>query len=266
MMAISKSLRTRAITGILFVVVVLLMILANSWTFLALLSIILWLCMFEWGFMYGVARNVFHPILASIGTLLFLYLCLKQTDVLIPVILLILFILLIINLFSAKLLKHSFVVLTSSLAYFIIPSYLAYDLSMNRGNYDYSWVLFPLLLIWVNDVFAYVTGSLIGKHKMIPWISPNKTWEGTLGGIILCSIASILVGSQLGLNTSQSVILGLGIGIFSTLGDLFESSIKRTFGVKDSGSILPGHGGFMDRFDSFMMVMPYVWIFKTYIL
>lgn len=122
------------------------------------------------------------------------------------------------------------------------------------------------VFLWVNDTGAYLSGSLLGRHKLFPRISPGKSWEGSIGGGLLVMIVAALVGyfeSQLGLGQSailNSILRWVGMGlvvvIFGTWGDLVESLIKRTIGVKDSGNLLPGHGGMMDRFDSSLLAIP----------
>jgi phosphatidate cytidylyltransferase len=115
--------------------------------------------------------------------------------------------------------------------------------------------------IWINDTMAYIVGSLIGKTPFSK-ISPKKTWEGTIGGAILCIvvIAAIAYFSNL-LAVKDAAIIAALCAIFGTIGDLFESKLKRMANVKDSGAIMPGHGGFLDRFDSLLFAAPAVWVF-----
>jgi phosphatidate cytidylyltransferase len=129
-------------------------------------------------------------------------------------------------------------------------------------NYDYFKVLGIIFLIWSNDTLAYLGGSLFGKNKMYERISPGKTWEGTIIGVI----GAIGVGFLLNLNYTyeQGFVwpcIALLVGIFGTIGDLVESMLKRLAGVKDSGSLMPGHGGALDRFDSLIFVTPFVYAF-----
>ena len=131
---------------------------------------------------------------------------------------------------------------------------------------NYYYYLLPLsifIFLWTNDTGAYCTGSLFGKHKLFPRISPAKSWEGSIGGgILVLIVASIMyyIASQgenlSGLNLIEWLGLGLVVVVFGTLGDLVESLLKRTLGIKDSGNILPGHGGILDRFDSSLMAIP----------
>jgi phosphatidate cytidylyltransferase len=115
--------------------------------------------------------------------------------------------------------------------------------------------------MWINDTMAYIVGSFIGKTPFSP-ISPKKTWEGTIGGGILCIAIIAFAGSTLNISKHISFMHWLFIGIlcavFGTLGDLLESKMKRMADVKDSGNILPGHGGFVDRFDSMLLAAPVV--------
>jgi phosphatidate cytidylyltransferase len=117
-----------------------------------------------------------------------------------------------------------------------------------------------LLVVWMNDVFAYLVGSQIGKTKLIPRVSPGKTWEGIIGGVIgamltgyLCTLFFPLVNYS----AVQWMSLAALCSVFGVLGDLVESILKRSLGIKDSGNILPGHGGFLDRFDAFLFVVPF---------
>ncbi len=119
------------------------------------------------------------------------------------------------------------------------------------------------ILIWVNDSFAYMTGMLLGKHKMWERHSPNKTWEGTIGGVVFCIAAAIFVGPLFypHIHIMEWAVIGLICSVVGTLGDLVESMFKRYCGVKDSGNIMPGHGGVLDRFDSILMAVPFVLLF-----
>jgi phosphatidate cytidylyltransferase len=122
-----------------------------------------------------------------------------------------------------------------------------------------------ILIIWANDTFAYFVGSLLGKHKIAPQISPKKSWEGFFGGMIFAIIAACILSrffSQL--NLSDWIMVALIVAIFGTIGDFFESFIKRKAGVKDSGNLLPGHGGFLDRFDALLFAVPFVTAYLSF--
>jgi phosphatidate cytidylyltransferase len=117
--------------------------------------------------------------------------------------------------------------------------------------------------LWVNDTMAYIIGSLIGKTQLSK-ISPKKTWEGTIAGILLSGIVIFLVAYYIlhfGIVSYGLMILAVIASITGTFGDLFESKLKRLAGVKDSGRIMPGHGGFLDRFDSLLVATPFVWLY-----
>ena len=122
-----------------------------------------------------------------------------------------------------------------------------------------SWMLMSVfIMVWVCDSGAYFTGYFLGKHKMAPHLSPKKTIEGGVGGVRLTVVAALIIQRFLPIapNMLNAVIVALLVAFGAIVGDLFESYLKRSFGVKDSGNILPGHGGFADRFDSFLMVAP----------
>lgn len=129
-------------------------------------------------------------------------------------------------------------------------------------RFNYIIPLSVFIFLWTNDTGAYCTGSLIGRHKLFPRISPAKSWEGSIGGAVLVVAAAWIVSTCTAdngvsvLTTAQWIGLGLVVVVFGTWGDLVESLFKRTLGIKDSGNILPGHGGMLDRFDSSLMAMP----------
>lgn len=135
------------------------------------------------------------------------------------------------------------------------------------GNVTFEWLL-PLSLfifLWTNDTGAYCSGSLLGRHKLFPRTSPGKSWEGSIGGAVFVMIAAAIIyflnvgqtdGLVAGMPLWQWLGLGLVVVVFGTWGDLVESLFKRTLGIKDSGNILPGHGGMLDRFDSSLMAIP----------
>ena len=140
---------------------------------------------------------------------------------------------------------------------------------------DKGWVLliFAFLLIWVNDIFAYLTGVSIGRHKLCPRISPKKTIEGSIGGAVFTMLFAYVL-NRFVLNVFffdnymsdiEVLFLALGVVVFGTLGDLTESMMKRHAGVKDSGNIIPGHGGILDRFDATFMAMPFVFLYLNLI-
>ena len=127
-----------------------------------------------------------------------------------------------------------------------------------------GWIFLALFCTFSSDTSAYLLGRVIGRHKMAPYVSPNKTWEGAVSGVAGAVVASLLVVFffHLPLNSWQAALLGILISIFGQMGDLVKSLFKRNMQVKDSGSVLPGHGGFMDRMDSlaFAGVLVYVFV------
>ena len=133
---------------------------------------------------------------------------------------------------------------------------------------EYIYIL-VFVAAWVTDTFAYFSGILFGKHKLIPKISPKKTVEGAIGGVIFCVIAFVVYGITVekivdGVRFSFAVLaaVGLVMSVVSMIGDLVASSIKRTYGIKDYGNLFPGHGGVLDRFDSVLFVAPTVYYFS----
>lgn len=161
----------------------------------------------------------------------------------------------------------------SGLFYLAIPmvllNYLAYAPAYGLGynvNYNPNIILGFFLIMWTNDSFAYLFGSLFGKRKLFESVSPKKTWEGSIGGAI-CAIglAYFLVHIFPELLRRDWVIVAAIISLFGNLGDLIQSKFKRSVSVKDSGSILPGHGGILDRFDGVYLAAPFVFAYIQYL-
>ena len=154
--------------------------------------------------------------------------------------------------------------------YIALPFSLLNVLAFQFTNCDLPWLL-PLsvfIFLWVNDSGAYCCGSLLGKHKLFPRISPGKSWEGSIGGGVFVLLAAWLISfitTQKGITTNLTTLqwmgMGLVVAVFGTWGDLIESLFKRTLGIKDSGNILPGHGGMLDRFESSLLAIPAVVVY-----
>ena len=146
---------------------------------------------------------------------------------------------------------------------FSMINVVAFHSTGDAHVYDYLLPLSIFIFLWTNDTGAYISGSLLGRHKLFPRVSPGKSWEGSIGGGLLVLAVAALVGylansSEGGHTLSIPAWMGLGLVVvfFGTWGDLVESLFKRTLGIKDSGNILPGHGGMRDRFDSSLMAFP----------
>jgi phosphatidate cytidylyltransferase len=222
-MALNKEVfKTRALTAIVFVVVMLVGLLWNRWAFAILFTIIHFGCWYE-------------------------------------------FVKLMKKLHSEKFWLYSLL----GLVYITMPISMLIDMRFSEIFYkggsvfiDLGYILPCTLIfsIWINDTMAYIVGSFIGKTPFSK-ISPKKTWEGTIGGAILCVITIGLAGYFIFKDYKHSAIIAAICAIFGTAGDLLESKIKRMANVKDSGSFMPGHGGFLDRFDSLLVATPFVWLY-----
>ena len=155
----------------------------------------------------------------------------------------------------------------------IYPGLVAYMYPLRYHDYAVGavagtvLVMFPVLVTWATDTGAYAFGRMFGKHKLIPAVSPGKTVEGAIGGLVVAVLGAWLYAqfllrpfAQLGLSPAGIVIFGLAIGVVGQLGDIAESLLKRDAGVKDSSNLLPGHGGILDRFDSLLFVLPVAYL------
>ena len=198
------------------------------------------------GYNSGITpAGVFVPYLITIVYLMVAELYLKQPD---PV-----------NDWAYTMMSQLYIALPFSMI-----NVLAFRSAGSDITYTYLIPLSVFFFLWVNDAGAYICGSLLGKHKLFPRISPGKSWEGSIGGGILVMIVAVIIWhlseqydvNDLQLSALQWAGLGLVVVVFGTWGDLVESLFKRTLGIKDSGNILPGHGGMLDRFDSTLMAFP----------
>jgi phosphatidate cytidylyltransferase len=152
-----------------------------------------------------------------------------------------------------------------SLFYAMRGMFLNSAMSMFFPNIELMVPILVIVTVWVNDTMAYIVGSFIGRTPISP-ISPKKTWEGTIAGVILSVvILSTVAGQYIPIATKYLYLITFVASVMGNLGDLFESKLKRLAGVKDSGSMMPGHGGFLDRFDSILFAGPFVWILLQFI-
>lgn len=154
-----------------------------------------------------------------------------------------------------------------SVIYIFIPLSLIIPIGYFENDiYNYKILFGLLILIWSSDSWAFVFGKLFGRHKLFERLSPNKTWEGFIGSIILTTATGyVLSKNGFGLSQIEWMILGTLTAISATLGDLFQSMLKRESNIKDSGNILPGHGGILDRFDSILLCFPVFYLYLYYI-
>jgi len=270
-----KNLLTRAGAGIIYILVILLGILGGRYSFLAVFGIILAMGLFE--FYRMVEKDTSHAISKifniSHGLLLFVsvYLFLEGiTFIALPVFILTY---LLILFASAILIRRQDILhgiiysvfgqmyITMPLSLLMVLSY-SYQHNMTSGVYDWSPLLALFVFIWVNDTAAYFIGSLIGKHKLILHISPKKSVEGFIAGIFFTMLSSLLFARFFPEFSSLHWMgFALVVALFGTVGDLFESLIKRTCSVKDAGTLIPGHGGIMDRIDSLLVAIPAAYLY-----
>ena len=276
-----QTFRVRALTAVVFVVFMLGGLLWNQWSFLVLFSVIHIGCWIEYTSLIGKIDSRYQGISAlhkagavtaglgfmcwmtdkeyKIGTVF-----LHQIGGL--VLLAALTGLLLIKLIKARMPDWKIIGYTAGgLLYISLSWGLLTDLynEMFSPEFPESGWLLPMLIIatiWINDTMAYLVGSFIGKTPFSP-ISPKKTWEGTIGGAILAVfVVTTTAVLWLQLDVVQMLVITVTAAVMGTLGDLLESKLKRMAGVKDSGSFMPGHGGFLDRFDSLLLATPYVWL------
>lgn len=260
----------RAITGVIFVAVLVGCILGGPISFTILFALISALTINEFGTIVNRRENTRMNKSISILAGLFLFLCFGYigvvpgaNEIFIPYLFLILYLFISelykkqpnpLNNWAYAMMSQIYIALS-----FALLNVLAYHSSAADSVSQYNPIL-PLSIFifnWVNDTGAYCTGMLFGKHRLFERISPKKSWEGSIGGAVFSIIAAIILAHFFTfLSTGIWIGLGLTVVVFGTWGDLTESLMKRTLGIKDSGNILPGHGGMLDRFDSTLMAVP----------
>lgn len=303
-----QTFRTRTITAAVFVVVMLAGLLFNHWTFFILFSVIHFGCWIEYQRIVGLIDKdyagitPFHKYGVMIaGWCIMLYFTndafilfrLRLHELGWWLGLMFIFILPIIELLFARhiqlknigysalgllYISLSWALMMDLYDHTLIVSNILYpypEQSNTKISFNRPWIIPAIIIacLWINDTMAYIVGSLIGK-KQLSKISPKKTWEGTLGGIILCvfiigyTLSSIPIYSEpllFEIGYHWYVIAAIA-AIAGTFGDLLESRLKRMAGVKDSGHIMPGHGGFLDRFDSLLLAIPFVWLYVEIVI
>ena len=265
-----KELLTRTLSGAVLVAVIIVCVLASAWAWAILGLFIVAIGTWEMSQLQQVEKrsHVAMGELFSLGAFVIaalaaLHVFPKYCVILELVICMLPFLL---ALFSIKDdFRHLAAFSYGSLAYLSLPVSLM--VFMYRPDFfgvlaGPRLLLLIFALLWANDTFAYLTGRLLGKHKLFPRISPGKTIEGSIGGLVF-TLAGIVVFSHYvdWLSLGSAVGLGLIAVVFGTLGDLCESMLKRQAGVKDSGKLIPGHGGILDRFDSVLFAVPFVFVF-----
>lgn len=263
-----KNFIQRAITGIIFVAVLIGCIIGSPFSFGILFAIISGMATYEFCNLVNKQEDVdINRNICTLGSV-FLFFCffyygINPTDTGIFIPYLILFVYLMISELYLKKSNpiHNWAYSMLSQVYVGLPfallNVLAFQSIEATSYYQFILPLSIFIFIWINDTGAYCTGMLFGKHRLFERISPKKSWEGSIGGAVFCIAAAFALAHWVPvMNTMEWIGMALTVVIFGTWGDLTESLMKRHLGIKDSGNILPGHGGMLDRFDSAIMAIP----------
>jgi phosphatidate cytidylyltransferase len=280
-MASSASvLKQRTLSAIVFVIIMLAGLIWNAWSFFTLFLIIQLGCLYEYQKLLALIYPSYQNIsavhkwgLLVVGCLMMM--SLGPLDLAISGISIkyigfralpfVLGFMLIVDILTKKINLQNWAISFAGLVYIPLCLSLFFPLksfmpNINFGSWPFSIPLLLIVSIWLNDTMAYLVGSRIGKTPLSP-ISPNKTWEGTIAGIILSVfIVSMVMAIAMPIQEKYIFYVSLIASIAGNFGDLLESKLKRLAGVKDSGSMMPGHGGFLDRFDSILFATPFVWL------
>lgn len=264
----------RGLSGLIFVAVLVYCILYSKIVFVSLFFVLMMLCLYEFKKMIKI-QSIFPYM---IGTLLFVFgNILNIEDVPAKIIYKYVGVLLSLTIFSTfasiLLTKKEEVIshlgkIFLSIIYIVVPFTLIVQIPFLNADFNYvnTTILGVFILIWTNDTFAFFVGKNLGKHKLLERISPNKTVEGFFGGMVFTFVASYVLAQQFPtLSIIQWVVIAAIVSVFGVLGDLIESMFKRQAGVKDSSNLIPGHGGFLDRFDSVIFAAPFIFIYLQFV-
>lgn len=273
----TKNLITRSISGIIFLAIMIVGMTIRPDAFIFLFTLITGLTLWEYtGLVNDIDDVTVNRLISTVaGMYLFLAVAGMRTGMVNNFIVFVPYILSIVYLFISELYTknknaiNDWAYTMLGQMYIALPfaliNILAFEVSPDGTMHHFDKLL-PLsvfIFLWTNDTGAYCSGSLFGRHKLFPRISPGKSWEGSIGGGILVLIVAAIIGHIANqgdtphtLSVMEWIGLGLVVVFFGTWGDLVESLFKRTLGIKDSGNIMPGHGGMLDRFDSSLMAIP----------
>ena len=272
-----KNLITRSITGVIFVVAVVTCFLRPE-AMIFLFALVTGLTVWEYtGIVNNLENVAVNRFLSTVAAVYFFLAMAGFCSGIVPSAVFIPYLLTVVYMFISELYTKAPNPINNWAYTMISQMYIALPFSMinvlafrGAGDaviYNYLLPLSIFIFLWTNDTGAYLSGSLFGKHKLFPRVSPGKSWEGSIGGGILVLAVAAFLGwyensgihegaVELAMSIPQWMGLGLVVVFFGTWGDLVESLFKRTIGIKDSGNILPGHGGMLDRFDSSLMAIP----------
>ncbi len=265
--------KVRAITALFFVIVVLASMLLGVYPFTGFFVLLSIYCLDEfyrmvsskalqpsrfWGVILGLSLfGIYAAVTVGDVSTRYLLLCVP----------------LVIAVFIAALYRkqdHPFLRIAYTLlgvVYVVLPFMAFFELGFVTDGFDYRIPLGFMLILWGNDTGAYLVGKFFGKHRLFERISPKKTWEGLFGGVLLALVTAMVLAHYFPILASwQWIGMAVIVSVFGTFGDLVESMLKRSLQVKDSGSVLPGHGGLLDRFDGLLLAAPLVLVFLELVL
>lgn len=264
-----KNLITRAFTGLIFVTVIVSSIWYSAYTFSVLFCLITGLSVWElYGLIYSKEVNLIKRSTHVLGGIYLFASVFMYSSGIADKIIFVPYILFILTSFITELYYKAEDPINNWAKLFFIQFYAAASFTLmnlvafHDKEYSAVFVLAIFIFVWANDTGAYLIGSMFGRRRLFERISPKKSWEGFFGGIGFVALISYLISCfYLELAWYNWLGFGLTIALFATWGDLAESLLKRTLHVKDSGAILPGHGGMLDRFDSIILAIPAAYIY-----
>lgn len=269
-----KNLIPRTISGLIYVILIFFGTTGHPWVFMGMMGVLAAFCLYEYISITELSGKL-HIILSIIGAALIFYyysdyflgqysaFVMESMSFAGPI----LFIMAVYTImFSTNELYLEFGKATVGIIYTVVPFGLTLTfpkINLELGKEIISpEILYIFILIWISDTMAYLVGSTIGKTKFAPKISKKKTWEGMIGGVVFTILAGIIIQKYFSSDSIFNwITIGVIVAIFAPIGDLVESKLKRSFNAKDSGRLIPGHGGFLDRLDSFIFVIPIIYLY-----
>lgn len=258
-----KGLLVRAVSSLVYVAVILSAVLYSKYSFFALFFIFMMFCLYEFKNLIALSYKWTVVVAALIYLNAIEQQFVPQKYLYIGLVISI-FIPIIYQLFKPNItltsskLGHYFL----ALAYIAVPFALMVRIPFFNDGYEPTLILGMFILIWASDTFAYLTGSTMGRHKLYEAVSPNKTIEGAVGGLLAALAAAFIISKYFSvLSLKHWLVIAFIVVIFGLLGDLIESRFKREAKVKDSSNFIPGHGGFLDRLDSLIFASPFVYVY-----
>ena len=260
---------TRVLSAIVYAAIFIFAIVYSPNTYIGLITFFGSVCLWEFSKIIKL-NNVLLSIISLVALISLNYLNILDTNKIIYLLIFCLLhsVYLIIDLYRKNFNKQTYILKAfTTVSYLVLPFFFLAFLPFLNNQYEPQLIIYIIIIIWTNDSFAYLVGKNFGKAKLFERISPKKTIEGFIGGFLFAVFAGFLIGRYSEILTTVSwLIIAVLTSVLGTFGDLVESKFKRQANIKDSGTIMPGHGGLLDRLDSLFFLAPFVYLYIHYLM